>query len=46
VISWGDIAKILEKAKRTGKQHAVENSVLKLRAVYIKSDYENNAGLR
>jgi hypothetical protein len=39
VISWEQVSNIIQDVKRTGKQHVIDNPVLKLHVVYLKKDY-------
>jgi hypothetical protein len=39
VIGWEQVSNIIQDVKRTGKQHVIDNPVLKLHIVYLKKDY-------
>ena len=41
VISWEQVSNIIQDVKRTGKQHVIDNPVLKLHVVYLKKDYSS-----
>ena len=41
IATWEQVSNIIQDVKRTGKQHVIDNPVLKLHVVYLKKDYSS-----